>query len=216
LQVSNLLFETLGIRFIRNDPTAQQIDLGAQLLQRGLQEFPEDCLLLFLAATYLAEFFGYSGAREADTLIEEVKKRKPSFDVKFLVYAKDRQEVDQRKTAGAQSTEQLQVLESAEYQNLSRQVHIQHLSALFAMREFWEAVRTHSSSAHLSTIVGKIAQSRKGASDSYNRLLEKFPNSKKVLRTYAQFLSCVDADNAKAAQLMTLVNDGPCNCFLFR
>ncbi|KAJ3366365.1 hypothetical protein GGF31_008093 [Allomyces arbusculus] len=190
------------IRFIRENPTPNQITVGLQLLERGLIEF-DDTLLLFVAATYLAAYFGDAGKTAADELIEEIKARPIRFDEKFLIYAKERQEREDDKL-GEYGAQGRGLLESAEFQNLDRKSKVAHLLSLYAMREFFETVRIQGSLVQLSNALSKLTQHRSVAIDTYARLLIKFPKSKSVLRSYAQFLISVDGDHFKATQLLTL------------
>ncbi|KAJ3347752.1 hypothetical protein GGF32_006587 [Allomyces javanicus] len=192
------------IRFIRENPTPNQITIGLQLLERGLIEF-DDTLLLFIAATYLAAYFGDTGKTAADELIEQIKARPIRFDEKFLVYAKERQECEDDKL-GEYGAQGRGLLESAEFQNLDRKSKKEHLLSLYAMREFFETVRTQGSLVQLSNALDKLTLHRTIASDTYARLLIKFPKSKSVLRSYAQFLIAVDGDQVKATQLLALAD----------
>ncbi|KAJ3347751.1 hypothetical protein GGF32_006586, partial [Allomyces javanicus] len=193
------------IRFIRENPTPNQITVGLQLLERGLIEF-DDTLLLFVAATYLAAYFGDAGKTAAEELIEEIKARPIRFDEKFLVYAKERQEREDDKL-GEYGAQGRGLLESAEFQNLDRKSKVAHLLSLYAMREFFETVRIQGSLVQLSNALSKLTLHRSVAIDTYARLLIKFPKSKSVLRSYAQFLISVDGDHFKATQLLALVDE---------
>ncbi|KNE69764.1 hypothetical protein AMAG_20036 [Allomyces macrogynus ATCC 38327] len=193
------------IRFIRENPTPNQITVGLQLLERGLIEF-DDTLLLFIAATYLAAYFGDAGKTAADELIEQIKARPIRFDEKFLIYAKERQEREDDKL-GEYGAQGRGLLESAEFQNMDRKSKVAHLLSLYAMREFFETVRTHGSLVQLSNALSKLTIHRTVASETYSRLLIKFPKSRSVLRSYAQFLISVDGNQVKATQLLALVDD---------
>ncbi|KNE71188.1 hypothetical protein AMAG_15849 [Allomyces macrogynus ATCC 38327] len=193
------------IRFIRENPTPNQITVGLQLLERGLIEF-DDTLLLFIAATYLAAYFGDTGKTAADELIEQIKARPIRFDEKFLVYAKERQEREDDKL-GEYGAQGRGLLESAEFQNLDRKSKKEHLLSLYAMRELFDTVRAQGSLVQLSNALDKLTLHRTVATDTYARLLIKFPKSKSVLRSYAQFLIAVDGDQIKAAQLLALVDE---------
>ncbi|KNE71186.1 hypothetical protein AMAG_15847 [Allomyces macrogynus ATCC 38327] len=193
------------IRFIRENPTPNQITVGLQLLERGLIEF-DDTLLLFIAATYLAAYFGDAGKTAADELIEQIKARPIRFDEKFLIYAKERQEREDDKL-GEYGAQGRGLLESAEFQNMDRKSKVAHLLSLYAMRELFETVRTHGSLVQLSNALTKLTIHRTVASETYARLLIKFPKSKSVLRSYAQFLISVDGNQVKATQLLALVDD---------
>ncbi|KNE70239.1 hypothetical protein AMAG_14392 [Allomyces macrogynus ATCC 38327] len=191
------------LRFIRAHPTSHQVTLGLQLLEQGLMQF-DDPLLMFLAAMYLQTYFGEVGKVAAAELLEAVKRRSVAVDLKFLLYAHDRQVMDMRKTAGMGGNEPLQVLENAELQNLDRKSKHEHLQSLLAVREVFECLRTGTPAAQLSEAVGKMSHHRAEANRCYARLLERFPKSKSILRSYAQFLFAVEGNAAKATQILEM------------
>ncbi|KAJ3366367.1 hypothetical protein GGF31_008095 [Allomyces arbusculus] len=189
------------IRFIREDPTPKQISVGLQLLERGLIEF-DDTLLLYIAATYLAAYFGDAGKTAADELIEQIKLRPIPFDEKFLIYARDRHEHESTKM-GEAGTSGRGLLDNAEFQNLDRKSKKEHLLSLYTVREFYECVRSQGSLIQLSHIVGKLSVHRELANDAYSRLL-----SKRLLRSYSQFLIAVEGNAIKAGQILEIAEDG--------
>ncbi|KAJ3356107.1 hypothetical protein GGF32_001688 [Allomyces javanicus] len=191
------------LRFIRAHPTPHQVTLGLQLLEQGLMQF-DDPLLMFLAAMYLQTYFGDVGKVAAAELLEAVKRRSVAVDLKFLLYAHDRQVMDMHKTAGMGGNEPLQVLENAELQNLDRKSKHEHLQSLLAVREVFECLRTGAPAAQLSEAVGKMSHHRAEANRCYARLLERFPKSKSILRSYAQFLFAVEGNSTKATQILDM------------
>ncbi|KAJ3361950.1 hypothetical protein GGF32_006827 [Allomyces javanicus] len=133
------------LRFIRTDPTDDQVVIGLQLLEIGLHEF-DDPLLQYLAAVYLRAYFGNEGQFAAIDLLEAVTAQPAlPLDLKFLVFAHERQEADQRRARGMGHNEGLQVqvdvgdegvvvLENAELQNLDRTCKRAHLKSLAASK----------------------------------------------------------------------------------
>ncbi|KNE69779.1 hypothetical protein AMAG_14318 [Allomyces macrogynus ATCC 38327] len=194
------------IRFIREGPTPKQISVGLQLLERGLIEF-DDTLLLFIAATYLAAYFGDAGKTAADELIEQIKLQPIPFDEKFLIYARDRHEHESTKM-GEAGTSGRGLLDNAEFQNLDRKSKKEHLLSLYTVREFYECVRSQGSLVQLSHIVGKLSVHRELANDAYSRLLVRFPKSKRLLRSYSQFLIAVEGNAIKAGHILEIAEDG--------
>ncbi|KAJ3361952.1 hypothetical protein GGF32_006829 [Allomyces javanicus] len=96
------------LRFIRNNPTDDQVVIGLHLLDRGLQQF-DDALLQYLAAVYLRTYFGNEGQYAATDLLDAVtSKHELPFDLKFLVFAHDRHQADERRARGLGGTEGLQ------------------------------------------------------------------------------------------------------------
>ncbi|KAI9176011.1 hypothetical protein H9P43_006375 [Blastocladiella emersonii ATCC 22665] len=187
------------IRFIRSNPTAKQISLGLQLLERGLVEFPNDPLLLLLSATYLSAYYKEDGARAADELMRELNtsRRKIPMTVAFLVYVRERSARDQGE----------HLLDRVSMAALAKEVRGHHLAALYGIRDLWESVRTSAPAHQITDIVGRLAVYQAGAASCYTRLLVINPRDKNTLRSYAQFLHCVEADAAKATQVLELAEE---------
>ncbi|KAJ3374405.1 hypothetical protein GGF31_007925 [Allomyces arbusculus] len=195
------------LRFIRTDPTDDQVVIGLQLLEKGLHEF-DDPLLQYLAAVYLLAYFGNEGQCAAIDLLEAVTAQPAlPLDLKFLVFAHQRQEADQRRARGMGHNEGLQVLENAELQNLDRTCKRAHLKSLTAVREVFEALRTGAQDGCITAAVTKLTRARAVASMCYTRLLRRLPKSKNVLRSYAQFLMVVEGNTSKAQQIIETVEE---------
>ncbi|KNE62747.1 hypothetical protein AMAG_07933 [Allomyces macrogynus ATCC 38327] len=195
------------LRFIRTDPTDDQVVIGLQLLEKGLHEF-DDPLLQYLAAVYLRAYFGNDGQFAAIDLLEAVTAQPAlPLDLKFLVFAHERQEADQRRAKGMGHNEGLQVLENAELQNLDRTCKRAHLKSLAAVREVFEALRTGAQDGRITAAVSKLTRARAVASKCYTRLLRRLPKSKNVLRSYAQFLMVVEGNTGKAQQILETVEE---------
>ncbi|KAI9187743.1 hypothetical protein H9P43_002134 [Blastocladiella emersonii ATCC 22665] len=174
------------IRFIRRNPSAKQVSLGLQLLERGLIEFPKDPLLTLLAATYLSAFYGTEGERAASVLMGELRQsRNAPMDVKFLVYVRE-------KSARSRGINLLDKY---------------HLRAMYAVRDLWEGIRTSTSLESLSQIIVRLANEQSGCRSNYLLMLEKNPRDKTTLRSYAQYLSCIEADTLRATQILELADD---------
>ncbi|KNE62748.1 hypothetical protein AMAG_07934 [Allomyces macrogynus ATCC 38327] len=195
------------LRFIRNNPTDDQVIIGLHLLDRGLQQF-DDALLQYLAAVYLRTYFGTEGQYAATDLLDAVtSKRELPFDLKFLVFAHDRHQADQRRARGLGGTEGLQVLENVELQNLDRKCKQAHLRSLTTLREIFDALHAQSSDGRVVAAVKALTQARIEASDCYTKLLELLPKSKNVLRSYAQFLMVVEGNQIKASRILEQVEE---------
>ncbi|KNE65581.1 hypothetical protein AMAG_19184 [Allomyces macrogynus ATCC 38327] len=195
------------LRFIRNNPTDDQVIIGLHLLDRGLQQF-DDALLQYLAAVYLRTYFGTEGQYSATDLLDAVtSKRELPFDLKFLVFAHDRHQADERRARGLGGTEGLQVLENVELQNLDRKCKQAHLRSLTTLREIFDALHAQSSDGRVVAAVKALTQARIEASDCYTKLLELLPKSKNVLRSYAQFLMVVEGNQIKATRILEQVEE---------
>ncbi|KAI9155996.1 hypothetical protein H9P43_009106 [Blastocladiella emersonii ATCC 22665] len=187
------------IRFLRDNPSPTQHALALELLERGLIEHPKHPLLLLLAATYLAAYYGPDGAMAASELLGDLKESRHGvpLDVKFLAYLQERSARDRGE----------HVLDRTALDALARECRRHHLAALAGVRDLWEAIRTGATTEFMATIVMRLAESQTGARKCYRRILERSPRDKQTLRSYAQFLACVDADTARSAQILELAEE---------
>ncbi|KAI9220843.1 hypothetical protein BC828DRAFT_103844 [Blastocladiella britannica] len=193
------LYVEVCIRFIRDNPTNKQVALGLQLLERGLVEFPKEPLLLLLASTYLAAFYGDEGLAAADVLMGDLGGTRGGvpLDVKFLAFSRDRALRDR----GAH------LLDRAAMESLEREVRLHHLRALYTVRDIWELVRITSSLPRVAEAVTRLAEHMAGANVSYAKLIERNPRDKQLLRAYSQYLVFVEADAVRAAQVLEIAED---------
>ncbi|KAI9218229.1 hypothetical protein BC828DRAFT_440331 [Blastocladiella britannica] len=187
------------LRFVRANPTAQQLTLGLQLLERGMVEFPKDPLLMLLSSTYLAAYYGTDGETAADQLMRGLYLIRGGMplDVKFLAFSRDR----------ASRERGAHVLDRAAIESMEREVRVHHLHALYLVRDIWELIRISSTTTRLALAVTQLAVHMTGASTAYVRLLERNPRDKRLLRMYSQYLLLVEADAIRAAQVLDIAED---------
>ncbi|KAI9221327.1 hypothetical protein BC828DRAFT_381276 [Blastocladiella britannica] len=186
------------LRFIRGDPTPKQVALGRQLIERGLVEYPQDPMLLLLASTYLACYYGDEGTGVAEALMKQLQSstRIIPAPIKFLIYVRDRSARDNGES----------VLERAAIESLTKDARKHHINALQGVRQVLEAIRAGTSPGEITYSLQMLAREQDGALTCYQRLLSRVPRDQRVLRSYAQFLTCVQGDTFKANQLLELAD----------
>ncbi|KXS09475.1 hypothetical protein M427DRAFT_149746 [Gonapodya prolifera JEL478] len=83
-----------------------------------------------------------------------------------------------------------------------------HAEALISLRRFWVNLNTPKPDMRLlSRVLEQFHSNAERASTSYSRLLDRFPNSKQLLRLYAAFLQGVRADFSGALKLIKKAED---------
>ncbi|KAI9222964.1 hypothetical protein BC828DRAFT_377095 [Blastocladiella britannica] len=182
------------VRFVRSNPAPRQTALGRELLDRGLVEFPDDPIVLLVVVAYFSTYYGPEGTRTADALMASLGSMPKAvpLDIKFFAFSRDRAARDM----GAH------VLDRAALDNLERDMRKHHLRALCMVRDAWELIRTSAKPQEVSEAVGKLAVHAAGARSAYAKLLERNPHDKNLLRSYAQFLTFVEADVSRATQIL--------------
>ncbi|KAI9218736.1 hypothetical protein BC828DRAFT_387806 [Blastocladiella britannica] len=150
--------------------------------------------MFLLAVTYLSTYYDADGVRAADLLMSRLGSLAHALplDIKFLAFARERAARDM----GAH------VLDRAALDALERDMRTHHLHALYLVRDVWELVRTAARPDQVSAAVGRLAVHAHGASTTYAKLIERNPRDKNLLRSYAQFLTYIDANTDKAAQVL--------------
>ncbi|KAI9222867.1 hypothetical protein BC828DRAFT_377341 [Blastocladiella britannica] len=187
------------VRIIRKNATSTQVALGLQLLERGLVEFPNDPLLLLLAATYLKAYYGRDGEHVSNILIQSLEQSSKNIPVgiKFLIYVRERD---------AQLVGE-DILERTAIDALTTDAKKYHKKALHALVQVWDAIKSGGGMDDLSVAVQSLAQSQRNAGNCYKRLLLMCPRDENVIRLYAHFLQTVDSDAQKATEFIDMADD---------
>ncbi|KAI9222954.1 hypothetical protein BC828DRAFT_377157 [Blastocladiella britannica] len=189
----------LGTRIVRSEPTAKQLVLGLQLIERGLAEFPNDSLVLLMAVTYLTAYYGEKGAHAADLLVRDlqISMRTAPMWIKYVVYAYDRSTRERGESA----------LERALIESLWSVATKSHVRALKSTGLIWQAIFSGATAQTLGKLIRQMAGAQQIAMHNYQRLLAKCPRDQHVLRAFAQFLVSVEGNSMQANQLLSLADE---------
>ncbi|KAI9164655.1 hypothetical protein H9P43_008514 [Blastocladiella emersonii ATCC 22665] len=151
------------------------------------------------ASTYFASFYGVEGQLASQELMRQLQQSRRSvpLDVKFQLFSRER---------SARSRGE-GILDQTAIEVLSHQARLYHLRAMYTVRDFFESIRVATSIKQLSRVTAQLAEYQYNASESYTRLLARNSRDKNILRSYAQFLTQVEADTARATQILEFAEE---------
>ncbi|KAI9224337.1 hypothetical protein BC828DRAFT_373663 [Blastocladiella britannica] len=189
------------LRMVRDadEPTLKQLTLGLQLMDRALAEFPTDSVVLLATATYLAAYYGDRGVQAARQLLHDLQTsmRSGTIDVRYMAYVRDRVTREMGESA----------LDRALVESLNANATRLHLHSLHALRLVWHAIHSSAPVDLLELLIGKMAIAQEMAASGYRKLVAKSPRDQRVLRSFAQFLVCVEGNVNQANQLLALADE---------
>ncbi|KAI9221731.1 hypothetical protein BC828DRAFT_59758 [Blastocladiella britannica] len=185
-----------ALRFLRKRPTPSQRSLALHMIWKGMQEYPDSNLVRLIAAEYLHLSFGkYPEAMSAVAKISPSHSR--SFFTRGVLWTCRQQSVSVQDESPITAT-------SSASKSLAARTQDAHLLSLFALKDFYEVVRTNGGTVRLTSVLARLAKHMRTARTGYDRLLAQDPRNGDVLRLYSIFVAQVEADAARAANLAEL------------
>lgn len=195
---SRLKFPTdveIAARFVLQDkPNGATIDKAKSVYHTGLCKFPNSPTVMMAYTNFI---FTTAGDWQLGYVtLEKLRKMDPFMDISFFVYRYDKDR-EQRIEGGSNKIGDF--VDFMEYKKLMRAAKQYHHMALVCIRRFWKHLLDRKIDVmQLSTLSSKIAFAEKKASESYAKLLQRYPKNIRVLRDYARFLDEVSSDEKMA------------------
>jgi len=210
---------------VRVFPSANWVDIAARFIQRsymdkdavtlanrlfevGTIQYPASGTVYLTYLGYIKSFLSFLKGKERTHMNLMLRKCRLAFDERFLVYLQQ-QSIRQLDQMGrvANNDSDMQYTSYIEYQSLENSVKKYHVDTLLELRDFWQAVRSESSSQALALRLGKIASLANRTSELYQKLVNRFPNSRNMLLLYSRFLFKVTSDNEQATLYREMAED---------
>lgn len=109
----------IACRFLIESSNAELVQLAFSIFEEGLRQFPKHIFLRIWFAHYMIvyqEFLEKGSKRKETALIDEVKKKKAPFDIRFFIYTNERIIEQEQKTTDLNASSVLDVTNYVEYQ----------------------------------------------------------------------------------------------------
>ncbi|KNC99207.1 uncharacterized protein SPPG_09279 [Spizellomyces punctatus DAOM BR117] len=196
----------IGCRFLRESVRdAASLEIMTIVFMEAIEQYPKHPGLALNYAYYLWTFG--DDPNTAQYYVEAAKANSPSFDVRFRIYMEER-EHEQESRAEDLATSSFNVASYVEYQSMERQAIESHLRSLTAMKLFWSSLaREQLNVKTFPAYLDVMYNTQSSATIYYEKLLERFPNSKQILRLYAKYLLTVKNNQELGVQLLTQAED---------
>ncbi|KAJ3286153.1 hypothetical protein HK104_009163 [Borealophlyctis nickersoniae] len=196
----------IACRFLQYNKEPEASVLADAIFNAGLEQFPNMGGLALMKAYYIGAF-SIAETSHISELLDSAKCLKPAIDVRFLIFFEERQQ-EQEDHKEHLMTSQLNVTRYTESITLQSSARKYHLEALLSLKALWEYMKSERvSPSCIPYLLEKVALNSLKADKIYDELLDKYPNSKNILRKYSTFLMIVRNDHEKATKLLARAED---------
>mmetsp|Transcript_29309 Transcript_29309/g.64857 ORF Transcript_29309/g.64857 Transcript_29309/m.64857 type:complete len:2212 (+) Transcript_29309:218-6853(+) len=172
--------------------------LAEQVMKAGMTLLPGNAYMIILYSSFLIEVQG--SYQSGYSQLQAAKKADPSFLERFAIFCREQQHTQKSGQNGTRGD----LVSYVEFQRNYRVAIKVHRDALAAMSHFWQCLmHTRVTLETLSAAVARIDETVKHAEQSYRGVLQRHPDSWKLLRMYAKFLEFIKNDPWSASKWNT-------------
>eukprot|EP00741_Cyanophora_paradoxa_P002294 tig00000581_g2226.t1 len=180
----------VATRFARGDRNELTLDAVEAIYRAGYQIFPESAYVRLAFSTYIA--FQRNNPMRALQVQREAWALDPAFDIRFALVAMKRDFEQKTASSNLGEAKGMNFISVLEFRRLHESATRWHNESIAQLRTLWKSLsRTRVSESALSSVPRKlevIGKAMRTATDSYRSLLQKYPQSKLLLREYGAYL----------------------------
>ncbi|KAJ3032299.1 hypothetical protein HDV00_007707 [Rhizophlyctis rosea] len=197
----------MSCRFLQRNKDHEAWILAESIFDAGIEQYPGVSGLPLMKSHYINDFTAGDDIDELWDCLDVAKSRKPHFDIRFFIFYNERSiEQEHRKEDLAAST--LNITGYAEIMAMERSARRYHLEAVLALKALYEYLKSDKVATDcIPYLLSRVDDNRRSANRSYQAMLNKYPNSKQVLRRYSAFLLTVANDAEEATKLLNRAED---------
>ncbi|GLI64845.1 hypothetical protein VaNZ11_008226 [Volvox africanus] len=174
------------------------VKLAETVIKVGLAQFHDDVFLTITYSNFLIEV--QNNYQSGVTQLQQAKKLEPSISDRFAIFVRE-QEHKQKAQSQSSGESAVDLVSYVEFQRNYRLLLRAHKGALYATRHFWKQLLHHDVSFNaLARAFRQIEVSKTKADRTYKMVLDRYPSSVKLLRSYGRFLEEVKNDPWTAAK----------------
>ncbi|GLC33063.1 hypothetical protein PLESTB_000374500 [Pleodorina starrii] len=174
------------------------VKLAETIIKVGLAQFHDDVFLTITYSNFLIEV--QNNYQSGVTQLQQAKKLEPPISDRFAIFVRE-QEHKQKAQSQSSGESAVDLVSYVEFQRNYRLLLRAHKSALYATRHFWKQLLHHDVSFNaLARAFRQIEVSKTKADRTYKMVLDRYPSSVKLLRSYGRFLEEVKNDPWTAAK----------------
>ncbi|GAB4813118.1 hypothetical protein N2152v2_000164 [Parachlorella kessleri] len=181
------------------DPIPAWIDTADAVYKAGLLQFPESAHLHIAYSSFLID--QRKAPQAGAGLLEVARKLETTMGERYMIFVRDREQKQRSGSGGGSSTD---LLSYVEFQNSFKAALDMHRQALKANRNFWRLlVRKDVAFGDLTGAFAAMEAAEKRADSTFVMVLERYPNSPKLLQAYALYLESVKSNPSRASRYRT-------------
>ncbi|KAI8823194.1 uncharacterized protein EV422DRAFT_523714 [Fimicolochytrium jonesii] len=197
----------IACRFLRDSGASPAgLRIMKLVFEEALRQYPKNAQLSLMYTYYLARWG--DNPEECLHQFSVTNTFQPSLDVRFRVFMEQR-DFAQDQNAKGLAKSSLDVASYVEYQSLERRALQAHVACVVNLKQFWAEVSLPGGGAHgdVPQILSSLSRAQHEAEMTYEKLVARFPRSKKILRMYAKYLVTVTNNMDRGQQLLSLADD---------
>ncbi|ORY45913.1 hypothetical protein BCR33DRAFT_154938 [Rhizoclosmatium globosum] len=178
----------IATRFLIGSEDPKAMEVADKIYLFGTKKFPNSSALMVQYAIFFLVFKEDSSV--AASYLKKAEKKWKLIDTEFTIY----QQQQEIKSGGATvGNKKLDAVDRVEFKQLMKEAKRYYSEARASIANFWLAIMTAeedevADTAVLMTHVSQMERSDQNATEAFNRLIQRYPLSVKVLSSYADFL----------------------------
>jgi len=177
------------------------VDMAEQLLKQGLEAFPTSAYLHIVYSSFLLVL--RDKMRQSVTMLDKARDLDPDLGQRFQIFVRER-EFKQQQQGESTGEGAMDLVSYVEFQKNYRMLLHSHRAALQGTRNFWrQLMRSDVNFRHLSGAFVRMDKIETSASSTYKVVLERYPKSVKLMRSYGRFLEEVKNDPWTGSKYLT-------------
>ncbi|KAJ3031464.1 UNVERIFIED_CONTAM: hypothetical protein HDU68_003795 [Siphonaria sp. JEL0065] len=179
----------IATRFLITSTDPKALEIADKIYLFGTKKYPHSSHLMVQYAIFFLVFKNDSSVA-ASYLKKAEKAKQMLIDTEFTIY----QQQQEIKSGGATvGNKKLDAVDRVEFKQLTKEAKHYYSEARASIASFWLAIMNAEEdeavdTAILMTHVSQMERSDHNATEAYNRLIQRYPLSVKVLSSYADFL----------------------------
>ncbi|KAJ3221948.1 hypothetical protein HDU81_010225 [Chytriomyces hyalinus] len=178
----------IATRFLITEKDPKAIEIADKIFLFGTKKFPNSSALMVHYAIFFLVHKEDSSV--ATSYLKKAEKLSMLVDTEFTIY----QQQQEIKSGGATiGNKKLDAVDRVEFKQLMKEAKLSYKEARASIASFWLAIMTSNEQENVDTSilmqhVSQMERSDAAATESFTRLMIRYPLSVKVLSSYASFL----------------------------
>ncbi|KAI9348503.1 hypothetical protein BDR26DRAFT_915655 [Obelidium mucronatum] len=192
----------IATRFLITSTDPKALEIADKIYLFGTKKFPHSSNLMVQYAIFFLVFKEDSSVA-ASYLKKAEKATQMLIDTEFTIY----QQQQEIKAGGATvGNKKLDAVDRVEFKQLTKEAKNSYAEARASIASFWLAIMNAEEdeavdTAILMTHVSQMERSDHNATEAYNRLIQRYPLSVKVLSSYADFLDDIHNNHEESEMI---------------
>mmetsp|Transcript_40560 Transcript_40560/g.129319 ORF Transcript_40560/g.129319 Transcript_40560/m.129319 type:complete len:1181 (+) Transcript_40560:325-3867(+) len=175
------------------DPIPENIQEVEELLKAATHHFPQSAFVHMVYSGFITHV-AHAKTQLAQTHNDRARKLSPNVALRFMIFARA-QKLKDEEANNANNESAMDLVSYVEFQKNHRLLVRVHREALSAVRAFWRLLmRKDVTFPRMSAALKRMDDAEQRGISTYAIVMERYPKSVKLMRSYGRFLEEVKND----------------------